>query len=186
MLLQTKQLVELKEENKQLKQQVKKLNKDMWLIQTKRLLCMCPIEVTMTNFEQHRKDRDCWYSSPFYTCPGGYKLCLSVFAGGNDDGLNTHISLYLNLMKGEYDQQLKWPFQGKFTIHLLSQNAEDKKDHMTTATFDDDSAFCNRVVDRERAEIGRGDHLFLPHAEMTPKYLQNDCIKFSVKHVQVD
>ena len=88
-------------------------------------------------------------------------------------------------MKGEYDERLKWPFQGKFTIHLQSQNAEHKKDHMTTATFDD-GAFCNRVVDGERAETGRGDHLFLSHAEMTPKYLQNDCIKFSVKHVQVD
>ena len=180
MLLQTKQLMELKEENNQLKQQVENLNKDLWLIKTGSPLC--PVELTMTNFEQHRKDCDSWFSPPFYTCPNGYKLCLSVFAGGNGDGLNTHVSLYLYLMKGEYDEQLNWPFQGKFTIHLLSQNAEDKKDHMSTATFDD-GAFCSRVVDGERAEIGRGDHMFLPHSEMKPKYLQNDCIKFCVRQV---
>ena len=178
MSLQNRQLMELKEENKQLKQQVEKLTEALW--PTQRNIPLCPVKLTMTNFEQHRKDCDRWYSPPFYTSPNGYKLSLAVFAGGNGDGLNTHVSLYLNLMKGEYDEQLNWPFRGNFTVHLLSQIAEDKKDHMTTATFDD-GAFCNRVMDGERAEIGRGNHMFLPHAEVKPKYLQNDCIKFCIK-----
>ena len=43
----------------------------------------------MTDFEQHKKDHDEWYSLPFYTHPKGYKVCLRVYAGGAANGANT-------------------------------------------------------------------------------------------------
>uniref|UniRef100_K7FK91 MATH domain-containing protein n=1 Tax=Pelodiscus sinensis TaxID=13735 RepID=K7FK91_PELSI len=43
----------------------------------------------------------------------GYKLCLKVYLNGDGSGARTHISLFLVVMKGEYDFQLKWPFQHK-------------------------------------------------------------------------
>ena len=174
MSLYMKQLMDLKKENKQLKQQGEKLKRDLNAYQIGTPLC--PVELTMTDFERHRKDGDHWYSPPFYTHPKGYKLCLWVSARGFGDGANTHVSLFLMLMKGENDEQLKWPFQGKFIIELLSQNGDGR--HSLIIKFD--MASCSRVIDGELAQGGWGQHTFIPHTELKPTYLQNDCLKFCV------
>ncbi|XP_025029306.1 TNF receptor-associated factor 1-like [Python bivittatus] len=57
----------------------------------------------------------------FYTARYGYKLCLKLFLNGDGTGAGTHLSLFLVLMKGEYDFQLKWPFRHKVTFTLLDQ-----------------------------------------------------------------
>ena len=67
-----------------------------------------------------------WCSPSLYTRPMGYKLCLVVFAGGSYDTTDTHLSLCLSLMEGEYDENLKWPFREKFAVQLLSQNGDKK------------------------------------------------------------
>jgi len=82
---------------------------------------MLPIELTMTDFEQHTIDSDNWYSPPFYTHPQGYKMCLGVDANGCGDGEGTHVSLFAYLMRGEFDDHLKWPFQGHVVIQLCNQ-----------------------------------------------------------------
>ena len=140
---------------------------------------MCPADLTMTNFEEHKKNRDQWFSPPFYTHPKRYTMCLRVFAEGNGDGANTHVSVFVALMKGEYDDQLEWPFWGKFTIQLLSQNG-DENDYTLTSAFDTDTPdeYCNRVVDRER---GWGKQKFIAHTKLKPRYLQNDCLKFYIQ-----
>ena len=173
MSIQTRQLMALKEENKQLKQQVTKLTEDL---QTP----SCPIELTMMSFERPKKDYDKWYSPPFYSHPRGYRMCLMVRTGD----CNTHVSLYLMLMKGVYDSHLSWPLRGKFTVQLLSQNG-DERHHTKTVTFDASipSSSCSRVVDGERSESGWGWSNFIPHTELRPKYQRNNCLKFCIKKV---
>ncbi|KAG8127721.1 hypothetical protein E2320_014611 [Naja naja] len=61
------------------------------------------------------------YSPPFYTTRYGYKLCLKLYLNGDGTGAGTHLSLFLVVMKGEYDFQLKWPFPHKVTFTLLDQ-----------------------------------------------------------------
>jgi len=58
-------------------------------------------------------ESDNWYSPPFYTHPQGYKMCLSVVANGSGDGKGTHVSVFAYLMRGDFDDHLKWPFQGR-------------------------------------------------------------------------
>ena len=172
--------MDLKEENKQLKQQVKKLTKDLEEYQIGTPLC--PIELTVTNFEQHKKDRDGRYFPPFYTHPKGYKMCLRVYLGGNGDGANTHVSVFLSLMKGEYDEQLKWPLWGEFIIELLSQDGDGR--HSMTLNFDNaPDVSSNRVMDGDRAQ-GWGYDMYIPHTELKPTYLQNDCLKFCIKRAE--
>ncbi|XP_063147356.1 TNF receptor-associated factor 1-like [Candoia aspera] len=65
--------------------------------------------------------RPALYSPPFYTARYGYKLCLKLFLNGDGTGSGTHVSLFLVVMKGEYDFQLKWPFRHKVTFTLLDQ-----------------------------------------------------------------
>ncbi len=185
MSLQTKQLVELKEENKQLKQQVEKLTKDLEKYQIGTPLC--PVELIITNFEKHKKDSDDWSSPPFYTHPKGYKMCLLVYAGGNGDGANTHVSLFLMRMKGEYDEPLKRPLRGKFTIQLMSQDGDERSDyHIKTITYDVSTSGedCDRVVAMD-GELGLGTHKFIAHSELKPMYLRNDCLKFYIKEVNL-
>jgi hypothetical protein len=61
------------------------------------------------------------YSRPFYSSPTGYKMCLRLFLNGDDNTRDTHMSLYLVIMRGNYDAILHWPFEFKVTFTLLNQ-----------------------------------------------------------------
>ena len=83
-------------------------------------LNVVPVEVIMTGFKLHSQKYSRWFSTPFYTHPRGYKMCLCVYANGTGDGRGTHVSVFAHLMKGEFDDHLKWPFLGNVTIQLLN------------------------------------------------------------------
>ena len=127
-----------------------------------------PTELTMTNFEQHKIDSDRWYSPPFYTHPQGYKMCLNVNANGYGEGKGTHVSVYAYLMKGEFDDHLKWPFQSQVTVAILNQ-LEDNNHTTCTIRFTEttDIEVVGRVTDRERATGGRGEPTFIAHTDLT-------------------
>jgi TNF receptor-associated factor 4 len=167
----------LTEENKRLKHQVQRLTKDFWEYQNGTMLCPARAELTMTDFEQHKKNHDEWNSPPFYTHPEGYKMCLLVCAGGN-----MYVSVFLMLMKGEYDDQLKWPLRSTFILQLLSQNRDERQDRVKPVTCGGDTAACSRVVDGDVAKTGIGDHKFIRSSELKPMYLQNDCLKFCITY----
>ena len=61
------------------------------------------------------------FSDGFYTDYPGYKLCLGARANGKPGCLGSHIYVYVHIMKGEYDDLLKWPFQQTFKLSIVSQ-----------------------------------------------------------------
>ncbi|XP_078063719.1 TNF receptor-associated factor 2-like, partial [Mustelus asterias] len=61
------------------------------------------------------------FSPPFFTSHSGYMLCLRLYLNGDGVGANTHLSLFLVIMKGKYDAILEWPFSKKVTFRLLDQ-----------------------------------------------------------------
>ena len=67
------------------------------------------------------------------------------------DGKGTHVSVYAYLMRGEFDDHLKWPFQGHVTVAMLNQ-LEDNH-HATKIEFTDTKNIkvIGRVTDRKRA-----------------------------------
>ena len=67
-------------------------------------------------------------SPPFYYF--GYKFRLGLHPNGNTRGKDTHLSLYFQLMKGECDAKLSWPFQGILKFKLIDQQ-EDADDRQT-------------------------------------------------------
>ena len=81
----------------------------------------------MPQFSQHKRDGDQWYSQPFYSRPGGYKLCLRVDANGYASGEGTQISVYVYLMKGENDCQLPWAFEHDVTYGILNWKKDEKE-----------------------------------------------------------
>ena len=111
-------------------------------------------------------------------------MCLRVDANGYGSDKSTHLSVFICLMRGESDDQLKWPFRGSITVQLLSQENED---HLVKhIPFHNAAASsCSRVVEEERAVLGRGFSQFLPHTELRPKYLKNDSIKLRIKKIDL-
>ena len=73
-----------------------------------------------TEFSECKKSFKVYYSPPFYTHPKGYKMCLEVKAYGTGEGLGTHVSVFVTLMKGEHDQHLQWPLTGELIIEVLN------------------------------------------------------------------
>jgi TNF receptor-associated factor 4 len=138
-----------------------------------------------TNFNQHKTANDEIYSPAFYTSPKGYKMCICVDANGDEDGEDTHVSVYTYLMKGINDDYLPWPFTGKVIIKLLNQ-LEDKNHHSMSMkiTSDDESS---RVVDEERADTGWGWDQFISHSDLyhnaaeNCQYLKDDRLHFKIR-----
>ena len=71
---------------------------------------------------------------PIYTGRYGYKLRICIFPTGIDGGGRRRAGLFIGLMKGEYDNILKWPFTAIISLTMLDQsNGEDL--HHISGTF---------------------------------------------------
>ena len=82
---------------------------------------VCPVTFKVSGYKKKKEDDILWYSDPFYTHNEGYKMDLCVDAAGYDDGEGTHLSVYLYLKQGPYDDELTWPLSGIFEVKLLNQ-----------------------------------------------------------------
>ena len=97
------------------------------------------IILRISNYSQHHQDavngRICSIEGPpIHTGPYGYKLCMCMFPVGIDHGDSRHAGLFIGMMKGEYDNILKWPFSAIISLTILDQsNGEDP--HHISGTF---------------------------------------------------
>ena len=134
----------------------------------------------MPEFKQHKSLNDIWYSPPFYTHPGGYKMCIEVDVNGFGDGENTQVSVFAYLMQGRNDDNLLWPFTGKVTITLLNQLA-DMNHYTRTVSFPQDDEATMRVVRGERSYTAYGFPKFIAHSRLDAHYLKDDCLYFRIE-----
>ena len=163
-----------------LNQHQKTLEKVMWT-------GALPFEFTMTEFEKHKRASDEWYSPPFYTHTHGYRMCIKVYANGFGSGKGTHLAVGGYLMRGDFDNDLQWPFQGAITIQLLNQ-FEDSTHRTHTIKFTESAnpKTISRVRSGERATGGYGTHIFLPHTQLglnnakNCQFLKDNQLKFRV------
>ena len=169
----------LEEENKQLRDQVNKLEQDVQTLSTHSV----PNDVifTMTDFSQHKQDDEDWMSPPFYSHQHGYKLCLGVYPNGLGQGENSHVSVYVHAMRGDYDNLLMWPFKGALKITLLGNNANKIKH---TLDFNDDFTL-ERVTEDTVSDEGYGLAEFLPHSSLE-LFLIDDTLCFKVSDISVN
>lgn len=71
------------------------------------------------------------HSTGFYTSFRGYKMCLRINLNGVETGFGTHLSLFVHLMRGEFDDNLVWPFTGKIIL-IVSDQSDAKNDIVET------------------------------------------------------
>ena len=105
----------------------------VWQLETKLLefegrVCNGTYIWRVENYRQRRQDAiantmSAMHSPPFYTSLYGYKMCLRMNLNGVDSGLGKHITLFVHMMQGDYDNILEWPFSGKkITLSILDQS----------------------------------------------------------------
>ena len=61
------------------------------------------------------------HSNPFYTSSFGYKMCLRINPYGCDNFRGESLSIFLHVMKGEWDDTLTWPFTGQIILTLFDR-----------------------------------------------------------------
>ena len=136
---------------------------------------------TMKNFDLHKSNNAVWYSEPFYTHPRGYKMCIRIDANGYEQVIGTHVSLYTCMMRGEFDDELSWPFRGEIAVELLNQDTDNPKEgNHYTIQYDNNvlEKYARRVTVGERS-TGWGEPKFIPHFKLGP-YLKDDCLKIQI------
>lgn len=114
-------------------------------------------------------------SNFFYTSKQGYKLCAKAYLNGDGAGRSTHLSIFIVIMKGEYDNLLKWPFKQKITFILLDQMS---KENVNDSFLPDPNSSSFKKPTSEM-NIANGIPLFCPLSKLHStehEYIKDDCM----------
>lgn len=135
-----------------------------------------PVIVKMSNFDERMKSKEGWYSEPFFAFKEGYKICLNAVIYSDDEG--SHISVFLYLMNGPYDDQLKWPLRRTFTIELLNQ-LNDQGHQSRDITFEC-SASSSRCIHWDKGYDNNIGFVFDVFNVDDGSYLKDDQLYFRI------
>lgn len=116
------------------------------------------------------------YSPAFSTHTFGYHLCVRLYPDGDGIGKGSHLSLFIALAKGPYDDVLPWPFRQKITFSLLDPN---RKMPPLKETFLPDPQSSSFHQPQERLNVASGSPLFACHTQI-PSYLKDDVLYLKV------
>ena len=138
-----------------------------------------PKQLVLNDFYDLQESEEKWYSPPFYV--EGYKLCLSAYPNGVGAGKHSHLSVFVNVMQGEYDDDLLWPFEGAVAVQLQDRSGS-KLHFRRVISFDANSAGSRgkRVTSKPLNPFGHGDPCFFGLADLQPYFLLGDALFFMV------
>ena len=185
-----RQLEKLETQNQKLETRIQKLEKEVLSADSESFihahLRILPVTIVMNGFSEKKKQKKSWKSEPFYTHPRGFKMFLNITSNGDGDGENTHVSVYVYIMRGEFDNQLDWPFRGSIVFKLLDQEEkeeEEREDYQTVLSFLNSGEQSNsRVTNGNSSRFGWGRPNFISHEEVHSKYLKDDTLYFEIAY----
>ena len=149
-----------------------------------------PFYFTVPNFEQYLQNNLAYKSVAFYSHPCGYKMYVSIFPNSTGSYSGTHLHLCVNIQRGEFDDQLQWPFKGEVTIQVYNRTTEKWSNEKTIVLTKEECRMehVQRCVGVS-SNMGWGYTNFLSHSELKKHYMtdtQNFCIiKFRVTQVKL-
>jgi uncharacterized small protein (DUF1192 family) len=118
-------------------------------------------------------------SPSFYPKQGGYNFAAKVYLNGDGLGKYTHMSVFIVVKKGEYDNILKWPLaNAKITVTLINQ---DGKNNWHDAWHSDvaSSSFQKPIAE---SNIATGNPLFIDHIQLNNGgFIKDDTVFLKVK-----
>ena len=178
----------IEEQKKKLEEQEKKIEQQSKMIQRMEKYLFQQYSFTMKNFsaEKRKNKFSDWKSPPMYTHVGGYKFCIGIDANGADDTRGNSVNVEVWNMKGEFDDQLKWPFKGKFTIQLINHYPGGKNMKVTkTMSWNK----TNKQYDSYHTFSNGSKYKFIQHAELDcddvrkTHFLKDDCLHFCITNI---
>ena len=129
-------------------------------------------------FDKHLEEIRELFSDPFYTSPQGYKMRLKLDPGGED---GEYVGVFLQIMKGKYDNMLTWPFHYTtvtFTLIDQQENGELRENYSAHFTYDPDD--YSKPVGNEGASWGLPT--FMSHGKLaTRRYMVDNTIFLKVQ-----
>ncbi|XP_026575848.1 TNF receptor-associated factor 2-like [Pseudonaja textilis] len=141
------------------------------------------------NFSKLLKDaksgkRHSIFSPAFATHPFGYRLYVRLYPDGDGVGKGGHLSVFLALAKGPYDDILPWPFRQKVTFSLLDPT---RRKSPLVETFLPDPHSTSFQQPHQKLNVASGSPLFASHAKI-PNYLKDDTLflKIAVDLIGID
>ena len=125
----------------------------------------------------------CFFSQPFFIEPYGYKMCIAICPNGNP-AQNTHLAVFVHLLRSNNDDLLSWPFKQKVEFVLVDQQdyptlrknikaaiSPKKMPHLR------ESAFAKPKRSSYRNTVGFGYNKFISHIDLQKRlYIKDDTI----------
>ena len=109
-------------------------------------------------------------------------MCARVYLNGDGSGKGSHISMSAEVMPGEFDDQLEWPFPWRITFRLLNKSGDEHHSY-TVIPEPTIRAFQRPTLDRRNPPAGCD--CFVPHADAERHpYMDNDdtvCLQVEVE-----
>ena len=174
-----KQSKQIKQQAEQIAQLTAQLKQQEDQIRTFSKAVIPPVDIVMDEFRKYKREGGEWHSPPFYTHLGGYKMCLGVYANGHREAKGTHVSVYVCLMRGEFDDYLKWPFCGRVTVYLKD---DDTKYRLAIRFNEMAKAGCKPTSEKSK---GLGTPDYISHYDIYD-YLRNGKLVFCVSNIAVE
>lgn len=151
-------------------------------------LYIAPVVYTMPEFSARVSQfgtNPMFKPHPFYTFPEGYKMQLIVNAYGDGQGRGSHMSVFLTLLKGDFDDKLQWPFRGSVSIQILSQDGGQHYTDCITYREGVSDQMAGRVMDDRYSAKPWGKVRFISHSEIYSNFVKNDSVAFCIKKVDL-
>ena len=122
-------------------------------------------------------------SAPFYTEDYGYKMKVLVYPNGCRSGCNTHLSVFIVVMKGEYDAILVWPLEKTITFTIIDQQEDPvDRENIVFKFIPDNDKQTNFVRPKGEENPGRGKAQLISHEKLyTNRYLVNDTLFLQIE-----
>jgi uncharacterized coiled-coil protein SlyX len=127
-----------------------------------------PIIWTIDNFHAQlqnakQKVKTSIISPSFYSSPKRYKFATKVYLNGDGTGEGTHMSVFIMVKKGEYDDELAWPLaNAKISFTLINQ---DGKDDVFDSWYNDPTS-SNFQKPKADSNIATGAPRFILHDQL--------------------
>ena len=117
-----------------------------------------------------------------HTATFGYNLKVVIVPNGDGSGKNTHLSVFIYVMKGEDDAALAWPFSERVRLTLIDQqDDENKRENVIKVVKPELEPDCSCRPKTEKNE-GIGFPRFISHEQLkSRKYIVDDILFLQVE-----
>ena len=170
------------EELRKLKLQLQQMESKLPQLTHVAHLQLPPFYFSVYDVDHHRRNNLKFISGPFYSHPGGYKLTVYV-------AFQERSPLYVgvSINRGEFDDQLRWPFNGKIVIQAYNRISQKWSNEMTIVA-DSRTAHFKDVKKCEDVLVNGcngGDFLTIPELLRSYAPPNIDVIRFKVRMVKI-